>query len=93
MALSCNDMFLETYFSSVETVVVLLVSLSQLQAEAERLEELKIKNMQNVIEAIRAEIALFWERCYYSSEQKQAFIPYFDGKVNILVCILYPSFS
>ncbi|XP_046890476.1 protein regulator of cytokinesis 1-like isoform X2 [Hypomesus transpacificus] len=53
-------------------------NLDALQAEAGRLEELKIKNMQNVIEAIRAEIALFWERCYYSSEQRQAFVPYFD---------------
>ena len=68
-------------------------SLSQLQAEAGRLEELKIKNMQNVIEAIRAEIALFWERCYYSAEQRQAFVPYFDGNINILVCVLYPSVS
>lgn len=53
-------------------------NMDALQSEVERLEELKMKNMQNVIEAIRAEVALLWERCYYSSEQRQAFVPYYD---------------
>ncbi|KAM6960993.1 protein regulator of cytokinesis 1-like [Aplochiton taeniatus] len=53
-------------------------NMDTLQAEVERLEELKMKNMSNVIESIRAEVALFWERCYYSQEQQQAFTPYYD---------------
>lgn len=52
----------------------------QLQAEVERLELLKMQSMTTFIEAIRAEIALLWERCFYSQEQRQAFVPYHDGK-------------
>ncbi|XP_069018304.1 protein regulator of cytokinesis 1-like [Embiotoca jacksoni] len=49
-----------------------------LQAEVQRLEVLKMHSMKSFIEAIRAEIALLWERCFYSSEQQQAFVPYHD---------------
>ncbi|XP_068954743.1 protein regulator of cytokinesis 1 isoform X3 [Petaurus breviceps papuanus] len=49
-----------------------------LQSEVDRLEELKIQNMKKVIEAIRVELALYWEKCFYSQEQRQAFAPYFD---------------
>uniref|UniRef100_A0A674B3R8 Protein regulator of cytokinesis 1 n=1 Tax=Salmo trutta TaxID=8032 RepID=A0A674B3R8_SALTR len=52
-------------------------NMDALQAECRRLEQLKIKNMRNVIEDIRAEVALFWERCYYSLEQRRAFTPYY----------------
>ncbi|CAJ1056501.1 protein regulator of cytokinesis 1-like isoform X2 [Xyrichtys novacula] len=47
-----------------------------LQVEVQRLEVLKMQSMRSVIEAIRAEIALFWERCFYSQEQQQAFVSY-----------------
>ncbi|KAK6309377.1 hypothetical protein J4Q44_G00208400 [Coregonus suidteri] len=53
-------------------------NMDALQAECRRLEQLKIKNMRNVIEAIRAEVALFWEKCHYSPEQRQAFTSYYD---------------
>uniref|UniRef100_A0A8D3CXZ5 Protein regulator of cytokinesis 1-like n=1 Tax=Scophthalmus maximus TaxID=52904 RepID=A0A8D3CXZ5_SCOMX len=49
-----------------------------LQAEVQRLEVLKMQSMKSFIEAIRAEIALFWERCFYSQEQQQAFVAYHD---------------
>ncbi|XP_072474738.1 protein regulator of cytokinesis 1 isoform X2 [Notamacropus eugenii] len=49
-----------------------------LQSEVDRLEELKIQNMKKVIEAIRVELALYWEKCFYSQEQRQGFAPYFD---------------
>ncbi|XP_077939472.1 protein regulator of cytokinesis 1 [Gasterosteus aculeatus] len=49
-----------------------------LQAEVQRLEVLKMQSMKTVIEAIRAEIALFWEKCFYSEEQRQSFVPYYD---------------
>ncbi|XP_036590881.1 protein regulator of cytokinesis 1 isoform X2 [Trichosurus vulpecula] len=49
-----------------------------LQSEVDRLEELKIQNMKKVVEAIRVELTLYWEKCFYSQEQRQAFAPYFD---------------
>lgn len=52
----------------------------QLQAEVQRLEVLKMQSMKSFIEAIRAEIALFWERCFCSQEQQQAFVPYHAGE-------------
>ncbi|XP_068578544.1 protein regulator of cytokinesis 1-like isoform X2 [Cebidichthys violaceus] len=53
-------------------------NIEALQAEAQRLEELKMQSMKTVIEAIRAEIALFWGKCFYSHEQQEAFDPYYD---------------
>ncbi|XP_070763557.1 protein regulator of cytokinesis 1-like isoform X1 [Enoplosus armatus] len=53
-------------------------NIEALQAEVQRLQVLKMQSMKSVIEAIRAEIALFWERCFYSQEQQQAFVPYHD---------------
>lgn len=52
----------------------------QLRAEVQRLEVLKLQSMKRVIEAVRAEIALFWERCFYSPEQQEAFVHYHDGE-------------
>ncbi|XP_066211446.1 protein regulator of cytokinesis 1 isoform X1 [Saccopteryx leptura] len=49
-----------------------------LQLEVDRLEELKMQNMEKVIEAIRVEIAKYWDQCFYSQEQRQAFAPYYD---------------
>ncbi|KAF7701768.1 protein regulator of cytokinesis 1a isoform X1 [Silurus meridionalis] len=51
-------------------------NMDALHAEVERLEELKIKNMQSVIESIRGEIEILWEKCFYSLDQRQAFTPY-----------------
>ncbi|KAL0968804.1 hypothetical protein UPYG_G00272100 [Umbra pygmaea] len=51
-------------------------NMDALQAETERLEELKGQNLKAVIEAIRAELALFWEKCYYSLEQRRHFTHY-----------------
>lgn len=52
----------------------------QLQAEVQRLQVLKMESMQSVIEAIRVEIVLLWEKCFYSPEQQEAFAPYHNGK-------------
>lgn len=68
---------------------------SQLEAEVKRLEELKLKNIQDLTMAVREEIRAFWEKCFYSTEQRQAFLPYCDGKQTglalqqqmLLVCI------
>ncbi|XP_069899396.1 protein regulator of cytokinesis 1 isoform X4 [Dipodomys merriami] len=48
-----------------------------LQLEVDRLEELKMQNLKKVIEAIRAEVAQYWDQCFYSLEQRQAFSPYY----------------
>ncbi|KAM9367032.1 protein regulator of cytokinesis 1b [Symphorus nematophorus] len=53
-------------------------NLEALQAEVQRLEELKLLNIHNVTEAIRSEIAVFWEKCFFSIDQRQDFTPYFS---------------
>ncbi|KAJ8002504.1 hypothetical protein DPEC_G00159590 [Dallia pectoralis] len=53
-------------------------NMNALQVEAERLEELKSQNLKEVIEAIRTELVLFWEKCFYSLQQRQNFTPYCD---------------
>ncbi|XP_037548134.1 protein regulator of cytokinesis 1b [Nematolebias whitei] len=57
-------------------------NLEALQAEVERLETLKVLNLRNVTEAIRCEIAVFWEKCFFSADQRQAFAPYFSEDIN-----------
>ncbi|XP_051548162.1 protein regulator of cytokinesis 1-like isoform X2 [Myxocyprinus asiaticus] len=56
--------------------------LNALQAELQRLEELKNKNIERVIQTIRVEIVTFWEKCYYSREQRQAFTPYYSDDLD-----------
>ncbi|XP_070686621.1 protein regulator of cytokinesis 1-like [Pempheris klunzingeri] len=51
-------------------------NIEALQADLHRLEVLKMQSMKSVIEAIRAEIGLLWEKSFYSQEQQQAFVPY-----------------
>ncbi|XP_044212420.1 protein regulator of cytokinesis 1b isoform X1 [Thunnus albacares] len=53
-------------------------NLEALKAEVQRLEELKLLNIRNVTDAIRSEIAVFWEKCFFSTDQRQAFSPYFS---------------
>ncbi|XP_057185836.1 protein regulator of cytokinesis 1a isoform X1 [Triplophysa rosa] len=57
-------------------------SLNTLQAELQRLEDLKKKNIERVIRTIRSEIVKFWEKCYYSPEQRQAFTSYYSGDMD-----------
>ncbi|XP_048014550.1 protein regulator of cytokinesis 1a isoform X3 [Megalobrama amblycephala] len=56
--------------------------LNALQAELQRLEELKKKNIERVIHTIRSEIVKFWEKCYYSPEQRRAFVPYHSDDLD-----------
>ncbi|XP_008335316.1 protein regulator of cytokinesis 1b isoform X2 [Cynoglossus semilaevis] len=53
-------------------------NLDALKAEVQRLEDLKLLNIRNVTDAIRSEIAVFWEKCFFSSGQQQEFTPYFS---------------
>ncbi|CAL8318518.1 unnamed protein product [Lota lota] len=49
-----------------------------LRAEVERLEALKMKSIRSFVEGLRAEVALLWDKCLYSVEQRQEFAPYYD---------------
>ncbi|XP_060035440.1 protein regulator of cytokinesis 1 isoform X3 [Erinaceus europaeus] len=49
-----------------------------LQLEVARLEELKKQNIKKVIEAIRTELVQYWDQCFYSQEQREAFAPFYD---------------
>lgn len=51
----------------------------QLQAEEHRLEELKLLNIRGVTDALRSQILALWEKCFYSSEQRQDFPAFFRG--------------
>ncbi|XP_065497735.1 protein regulator of cytokinesis 1 isoform X2 [Caloenas nicobarica] len=51
---------------------------AQLQLEADRLEELQLQNMKSVVQVIRAELTEYWDKCFYSQEQREGFSPYYD---------------
>uniref|UniRef100_A0A3P9LXD0 Protein regulator of cytokinesis 1b n=1 Tax=Oryzias latipes TaxID=8090 RepID=A0A3P9LXD0_ORYLA len=52
-------------------------NLEALQAEERRLEELKLLNIRGVTDALRSQILALWEKCFYSSEQRQDFPAFF----------------
>ncbi|XP_063304994.1 protein regulator of cytokinesis 1 isoform X2 [Pelobates fuscus] len=49
-----------------------------LQEEADRLQKLKLQNIKNVVEVIRTELASYWDKCFYSQNQRLGFAPYYD---------------
>ncbi|KAF4792583.1 Protein regulator of cytokinesis 1 [Turdus rufiventris] len=53
-------------------------TLRALQQEVDRLEELKLQNLKSVIQAIRTELADYWDKCFYSQEQRDNFSPFYD---------------
>ncbi|XP_018620540.1 protein regulator of cytokinesis 1-like isoform X2 [Scleropages formosus] len=53
-------------------------NMEALEAEVQRLEQLKLENLRSVIEAIRAELASLWDKCFLSKMERQAFTPYYD---------------
>lgn len=65
----------------------------QLEAEVKRLEKLKLQNICNVTAAVREEIASYWVKCFFSADQRQAFLPYYEGKRAVLIgavsCVLH----
>jgi len=42
------------------------------------LEAEKLENLQKLTEQARSEIATFWDKCFYSAEQRQHFTPAAD---------------
>ncbi|KAI5088634.1 protein regulator of cytokinesis 1 [Silurus meridionalis] len=53
-------------------------NMEALQTEVRRLEELKLQNIQDLTKALREDISVFWDKCFYSTDQRQAFLPYYD---------------
>ena len=51
----------------------------QLQEELARCESLMSANLKQVIEATRKELLEWWDKCYYSRQQREEFRPYFSG--------------
>ncbi|XP_054858921.1 protein regulator of cytokinesis 1 isoform X2 [Eublepharis macularius] len=52
-------------------------TINALQLEVTRLETLKLQNIRNMVEAIRVELADYWDKCFYGEEQRQSFSPYY----------------
>ncbi|XP_063781916.1 protein regulator of cytokinesis 1 isoform X1 [Pseudophryne corroboree] len=53
-------------------------TIKALQEELDRLQELKLQNIKIFIEVIRAELSAYWDKCFYSNEQRQTFAPFYD---------------
>ncbi|KAG7262434.1 hypothetical protein CRUP_037833 [Coryphaenoides rupestris] len=49
-----------------------------LRVEAERLDALKLKNIRRFVEAVRAELAALWDKCFYGEEQRLEFAAFYD---------------
>lgn len=46
-----------------------------------------MNSIKSFTETIRTEIALYWEKCFYSLEQREAFAPYHTGESSgVSVC-------
>ncbi|KAM6426221.1 protein regulator of cytokinesis 1 isoform 1-T1 [Liasis olivaceus] len=56
--------------------------MNALHLEVDRLEELKRQNLQEVVEAIRAQLATFWDKCFFGEEQRRSFSPYYQDDVT-----------
>lgn len=41
--------------------------------------------MKSVVQAIRVELAEYWDKCFYSQEQREGFSPYYDGECWLLL--------
>ncbi|XP_077566341.1 protein regulator of cytokinesis 1-like [Stigmatopora nigra] len=57
-------------------------NIEALQAEVERLRLLRLQSIQSVMEAVRAEIVVYWDLCFFSQEQRQAFLHYRDDNLT-----------
>ncbi|XP_022080595.1 protein regulator of cytokinesis 1-like isoform X2 [Acanthaster planci] len=51
-----------------------------LREEFARLEELKMQNLKRVTQASREEIALWWDKCYFSRQQRNEFAGFYDDE-------------
>ena len=44
-----------------------------------------VANIRQVIEATRNELVEWWDKCYFSQKQREAFKPFFAGKHKLPV--------
>ncbi|XP_037775076.1 protein regulator of cytokinesis 1-like isoform X2 [Penaeus monodon] len=65
-----RDQFLATADGHTPSVLV------KLRSELSRLQELKQQNMARFINQLRRELETWWEKCYITDEEKNAFSPY-----------------
>ncbi|XP_063281401.1 protein regulator of cytokinesis 1-like isoform X2 [Pelobates fuscus] len=56
----------------------LSTSIKKWETELARLDELKKASIKDIILKIREELAMYWDKCFYSAEQRNAFSPYFS---------------
>ena len=47
-----------------------------------KLEELKRLNLRKVVDAIREELESWWDKCFYSREQRNNFEAFYEGKCS-----------
>lgn len=52
----------------------------QLREEIGRCELLKLKNMKQVTDATRTELQQWWDRCYFSKDQRDKFTAFASGE-------------
>ena len=64
----------------------------QLKEEIRRCEELMVANIKQVIEATRNELVEWWDKCYFSQQQRKAFIPFFSGMFVCCINFFSPKF-
>ncbi|XP_077991919.1 protein regulator of cytokinesis 1-like isoform X2 [Glandiceps talaboti] len=67
-----RDMFLAEHHGYKPKVI------NALQEEVARLEELKKQNIKRVIEGIRTELVTWWDKCFFSRQQRYEFTAAYD---------------
>ncbi|XP_070619640.1 protein regulator of cytokinesis 1 isoform X2 [Erythrolamprus reginae] len=53
-------------------------TMDALRLEVDRLEELRGQNLHKVVEAVRAELADYWDKCLLGDKQRRSFGPYYE---------------
>lgn len=59
-------------------MLIAMIVLLQLEAETERLNEMKKENMAKFVQATRDELSKIWDNCFYGDEQRREFAPAFS---------------
>ena len=59
-------------------LITVTICYFQLEAETERLHEMKKENMAKFVQATRDELSKIWDSCFYGDEQRKEFAPAFS---------------
>jgi len=51
----------------------------QLKKEQSRCEQLRLENIQNIVEQTRDELTTWWDKCYVLQEDRMRFRPFSEG--------------